>query len=58
MSHPTEKRGNTHWVQCPNCKQWFHVSAGLLAREAVKLHCPACQNLFPREAAARVAKAG
>ena len=53
-----EKRGTTNWAQCPGCKDWFHVSASLLARADVKLHCPHCHQEFLQQAAARLVKGG
>lgn len=53
-----EKRGTAHWVQCPSCRAWFHVTAALLARIGVKLHCPHCHAEFAQGEAARISKGG
>ena len=41
-----EKRGNTSWVQCRTCDNWWHATTDLIERETVKLHCPACHDEF------------
>lgn len=51
-----EKTGNTSWVKCAACGNWFHASAGLLAKTDVLLHCPHCHNEFTVDGAARVAR--
>lgn len=54
---PTEKTGNTSWVQC-QCGHWFHVANALLDAEAVPLHCPACHREFFTAEAKRVERVG
>jgi predicted RNA-binding Zn-ribbon protein involved in translation (DUF1610 family) len=46
-----EKHGNTPWVCCRSCGQWFHISLSLLQADAVKLHCPHCGDAFAKEEA-------
>ena len=54
MPHTGEKRGNTNWVQCPGCEDWFPASPAMLAPDAPDLHCPHCHQTFDRASAARV----
>jgi predicted Zn finger-like uncharacterized protein len=58
MSLFAEKRGTSNWVQCAGCTKWFHISASLLARPDVKVHCPHCHNEFLQRDAARLVKGG
>lgn len=51
-----EKSGNTSWVQCPTCADWFHVSEGVLAAADTPMHCPHCHDEFTADKAARVVK--
>ena len=53
-----EKRGTANWVQCPGCRDWFHVTSGMLARPDVKMHCPHCQRQFAQGEAIRINKGG
>jgi hypothetical protein len=55
---PWEKTGNTSWVQCPSCRNWFPAGPSLLERSEVKLHCPQCDGDFPQDKAARIIRAG
>jgi hypothetical protein len=41
-----EKRGNTSWVQCAGCDNWFHATEGIISRANVKLHCNHCHTEF------------
>ena len=41
-----EKRGNTSWVQCAYCDNWFHATEGIISRASVKLHCNHCHTEF------------
>ena len=50
-----EKRGNTSWVACPQCRGWFPAAEALLARGDVALHCPHCGAEFP-PAQAKIAR--
>ena len=49
-----EKTGNSNWVQCPDCTQWFHVSSDLLEMETVPLVCPECAHSFPPDRAGEI----
>jgi uncharacterized C2H2 Zn-finger protein len=53
-----EKRGTANWVRCPSCRAWFNVTAGLLARPQVRLHCPQCQTSFAQAEALRINRGG
>lgn len=53
-----EKRATAHWVRCPSCRGWFHVTASLLARVGIKLHCPHCHTEFAQSDATRISKGG
>ncbi len=55
---PWEKSGNTSWIQCPSCEDWFHVGPELLDRPKVKLHCPACHTEFLQDEAKRLVTSG
>lgn len=55
---PWEKSGNTSWVQCPSCKNWFPAGPSLLNRPEVSLHCPHCGTEFTQAQAARIIRAG
>lgn len=57
MIQSSEKRGNTHWAQCPACQGWLHLSNALLAKPAIALHCPHCQREFLQTEAARLSRA-
>jgi predicted Zn finger-like uncharacterized protein len=57
MAHAAEKSGNTSWVQCPACREWFPASSELLHAHGVQLHCPHCGRGFTRSDAARVVEA-
>lgn len=52
----SEKRPTANWVQCPQCRDWFHASASLLARPEIKLHCPHCHKEFLQQDAARLTR--
>ncbi len=54
---PFEKRGNTSWVQCPKCEQWFPVSGALLDATGVPMHCPGCHHEFATADAGRIERA-
>lgn len=41
-----EKRGNTSWVSCGACDNWFHVALAMLGERAPRLHCPKCHAEF------------
>lgn len=58
MNTHAEKRGTANWVQCQPCKDWFHVSASLLAKPDALLHCPYCHHEFKQADAARVVTGG
>ncbi|MBM3502464.1 MAG: hypothetical protein FJX65_01185 [Alphaproteobacteria bacterium] len=51
---PGEKRGNTTWVSCPSCKEWFHTTEDLIARGTIALHCPHCHHEFLPEKSPRL----
>jgi acetyl-CoA carboxylase beta subunit len=51
---PGEKRGNTSWVSCPACKEWFHTTEDLISRATIALHCPHCGHDFLPDQAARI----
>jgi predicted Zn finger-like uncharacterized protein len=51
-----EKRGNTTWISCHNCDDWFHVSLGLLQANEKALHCPHCGNRFKQEEAGQIVR--
>lgn len=55
---PWEKSGNTSWVQCAACREWFHVGPSILNRPEVTLHCPHCGSDFKQADAPRIMKAG
>tara|TARA_Y100000590_G_C15286076_1_gene850691 strand:+ start:297 stop:500 length:204 start_codon:yes stop_codon:yes gene_type:complete len=45
-----EKRGNTSWLTCNSCNNWFHATCELIEKDNIKLHCPSCHNeFFPKE---------
>ncbi len=47
-----KKQGNADFVRCPQCAEWFLVSASLLDAETIELHCPGCARRFiPADAA-------
>jgi hypothetical protein len=48
-----EKRGNTAWVQCGDCRTWFPVSPEMLKPGAPDCHCPACGKDFTMAAGSR-----
>ena len=54
MPYTGEKRGNTSWVQCPDCQDWFHANPAMLAPDAPDLHCPHCQTEFRAADAGRI----
>lgn len=49
-----EKRGNTSWVQCGNCGDWFHATEDLISRGTVNMHCPHCHTEFLPAAAKKI----
>ncbi len=49
-----EKRGNSTWIECDTCGNWFHTTVDLIARESVALHCPQCHAEFVPAAARRI----
>ncbi len=49
-----EKQGNTAWVSCRDCAEWFPVAPELLAMETVRLVCPHCHAEFLPDDAAQV----
>jgi predicted Zn finger-like uncharacterized protein len=53
-----EKQGNTSWVRCPSCEQWFPVSNALLDADDVPMHCPGCHREFAGADAGRIVRAG
>ena len=44
-----EKRGNTTWVGCPDCRGWFHVAPRLLKHTDAELFCPFCRKWFRQD---------
>lgn len=41
-----EKHGNTAWLPCPRCSQWFPVAPAMLEATAPACVCPACHEQF------------
>jgi len=51
-----EKRGNTAWLECPACRNWFPVGPVMLRAEAPAAPCPQCHHEF--NTAAREPRSG
>ncbi len=49
-----EKQGNTVWVSCRDCREWFPVGPEMLAVGTIRLVCPHCQAMFLPDEAAKV----
>jgi NAD-dependent SIR2 family protein deacetylase len=49
-----EKRGNTAWIECGDCGNWFHSTPDLIAMNDIDLHCPKCHAEFRPEAARKI----
>ena len=58
MTRSAEKQGNTSWVRCPDCEEWFPVSNALLDARDIPMHCPSCHHEFAGADAGRVVRAG